>query len=107
MKDSYFIQCDYNENPTLKSRQQLSLMTCPQGGMMFGAKSSSNTTLQHHTILTVQGRGTGQTWLSPKPILTSKEEAQAMPGSPLLNHTYQHTPSEVHLHAIHCVQSKQ
>ena len=40
--------------------------------MMFGAITSSNTMLLNHTLLTIQGRGKGQTWLYRKHILTKQ-----------------------------------
>ena len=85
----------------------VSIMTRPQGGMMFGAMSSSNTTLLNHTILTVQGEAQVRPGSPPNPYLHSKEEAQAqaIPGSPLLNNTHLCTASEAHLHDIHYVQN--
>ena len=80
-------------------------MTRPQEGMMFGAMSSSNTTLLNHTILTVQGEAQVRPGSPLNPYLPSKVEAQAIPGSPLLNNTHLCTPSEAHLHDIHYVQN--
>ena len=61
-------------------------MTHPQGGMMFGAKSSSNTMLLHHTLyLPFREEAQVRPGSPPNSYLPSHEEEKAIPFSPLLN----------------------